>query len=156
MTTATAAALQANIATNAASVLRDAGLKVTDSRRAVLEALGRMPHSGADAVFAHVSESLPNSSRQAVYNVLGDLVTAGIARRIEPAGKPGLYELRVGDNHHHVVCTKCGAVADIDCATAHAPCLTPDVSAGFAIAEAEVTFWGLCGDCQGASQQISQ
>lgn len=149
------AAAQAHIATNATSVLRDAGLRVTESRKVVLEALGQMPHSGADAVFARVGQSLPNTSRQAVYNVLGDLVTAGIARRIEPAGKPGLYELRVGDNHHHVICTQCGAVADIDCAIAHAPCLTPDADAGFAIAEAEVTFWGVCGACQSASPLAS-
>jgi Fe2+ or Zn2+ uptake regulation protein len=141
-------AARTRIVTDAEAVLRGAGLRVTHTRRAVLEALATMPHSGADAVFATVSGSLPTTSRQAVYNVLGDLVTAGLARRIEPAGQPGLYELRVGDNHHHVICTNCGAVADVDCAVGHAPCLAPDDANGFAIAEAEVTFWGRCGACR--------
>ncbi|WP_430868012.1 Fur family transcriptional regulator [Demequina aurantiaca] len=151
----TPAAASSLVAIDTAAALRDAGLRVTDSRRVVLEALGRMPHSGADSVFAEASKSLPHTSRQAVYNVLGDLVTAGLARRIEPAGQPGLFELRVGDNHHHVICTKCGTVADVDCATGHAPCLTPSDGKGFAIVEAEVTFWGLCGTCRQSSNPVS-
>ncbi|MFV0632997.1 Fur family transcriptional regulator [Demequina sp.] len=131
-------------------MLRDAGLRVTDSRVAVVGALALMPHSGADAVVAAVESTLPSTSRQAVYNVLNDLTRAGLARRIEPAGQPGLYELRVGDNHHHIVCQRCGAVADVDCVTGHAPCLTPNTTNGFDLAEAEVTFWGICGDCKNA------
>src|SRR5690554_726608 len=102
-------------------LLRDAGLRVTDSRVAVIDALAAHPHSGADAMVAAVEKTLPRTSRQAVYNVLNDLTQAGIARRIEPAGHPSLYELRVGDNHHHIVCQHCGAVADVDCVTGHAP-----------------------------------
>lgn len=143
----------APIARDDASVLRAAGLRVTETRLAVLAALSKAPHAGADAVFELVLPSLPNTSHQAIYNVLGDLTEAGITRRIEPAGKPGLYELRVGDNHHHVICTTCGVVADIPCAVGHAPCLTPDMDGGFAIAQAEVTFWGLCGDCQAESAE---
>lgn len=155
MTTETPAAAQLRVAHDAPAALREAGLRVTDSRRVVLEVLGQMPHAGADAVFAQVAQSLPRTSRQAVYHVLGDLVTAGLARRIEPAGQPGLFELRVGDNHHHVICTTCGAVADVDCAVGHAPCLTPSNGSGFTIAEAEVTFWGLCGACQSALDPAS-
>ncbi|WP_061963246.1 Fur family transcriptional regulator [Demequina aurantiaca] len=146
----------ATLAPDGASVLRAAGLRVTESRLAVLTALAALPHSGADAVYARVRESLPNTSRQAVYNVLGDLARTGIVRRIEPAGQPGLFELRVGDNHHHVICTNCGVVADVDCAVGHAPCLTPSADGGFAIVEAEVTYWGLCGDCQAdPGEQVS-
>ncbi|WP_234988261.1 Fur family transcriptional regulator [Demequina sp. NBRC 110056] len=133
---------------DAAALLREAGLRVTDTRVAVIAALADMPHSGADAVVARVEATLPTTSRQAVYNVLNDLAAAGLARRIEPAGQPGLYELRVGDNHHHIVCQRCGAVADVDCVTGHAPCLTPSQTSGFDLAEAEVTFWGICSDCK--------
>lgn len=139
------------LVTDGASVLRDAGLRVTESRLAVLVELAAIPHSRADAVYERVREKLPKTSHQAVYNVLGDLAQAGIVRRIEPAGQPGLFELRVGDNHHHVICTECGAVADVDCAVGHAPCLSPQSDGGFAIAEAEVTFWGKCGTCQTAA-----
>ncbi|WP_062290407.1 Fur family transcriptional regulator [Demequina phytophila] len=133
---------------DAPAMLREAGLRVTEPRRAVLEALEGLPHASADAVHARVSRRLPDVSLQTVYNVLHDLTGRGIARSIEPGDHPARYELRVGDNHHHLVCTRCGVIADVDCVVGQAPCLTPDDDHGFAVAEAEVTFWGLCGACQ--------
>lgn len=129
-------------------VLRAAGLRVTGPRLAVLRALRRRPHAEAETVRAIVAEDLGAVSSQAVYNVLSALVGAGVARRIEPAGSMALYELRVGDNHHHVVCRGCGVTADVDCAVGRRPCLTPSDAHGFVLDEAEVTFWGLCPACQ--------
>ncbi|WP_062138101.1 Fur family transcriptional regulator [Demequina aestuarii] len=129
------------------AMLRGAGLRVTATRVAVIEALEQLPHSGVETLVARVEADLPTTSRQAVHHVLGDLAGAGLVRRIEPAGHPGLYELRVGDNHHHLVCQRCGTVADVDCVTGHAPCLTPSETKGFDLAQAEVTFWGVCADC---------
>jgi Fur family ferric uptake transcriptional regulator len=60
------------------------------------------------------------------------------------------YEARVGDNHHHVVCRSCGAIADVDCAVGYAPCLTADDDAEYQIDEAEVIFWGRCPKCVSA------
>ena len=128
--------------------LRAAGLKVTAPRLAVLEAVTGNGHLDADAVHARVVESLPGTPLQSVYNVLGALHGAGLLRRIEPAGSAAMYESRIGDNHHHVVCTTCHAVADVDCVVGEAPCLVPSTAGGFAIHAAEVTFWGLCADCQ--------
>ena len=85
--------------------------------------------------------------------MLKALVGGGLARRIEPAGAPALYELRVGDNHHHLVCRVCGGVTDVDCAVGAAPCLTPSDTAGFVVDEAEVVFWGICAGCQAARSQ---
>lgn len=128
--------------------LRAGGLRVTQGRLAVLDALTRLPHADADSVFRAVLPALPGTSIQNVHNVLGDLTAVGLLRRIEPAGSPARYERRTGDNHHHVVCTSCGAVADVDCVVGHAPCLQPGDAAGFAVNTAEVTFWGLCPSCQ--------
>ncbi|MEI5584135.1 MULTISPECIES: Fur family transcriptional regulator [unclassified Agromyces] len=128
--------------------LRAAGLKVTAPRLAVLEAVTGNGHLDADAVHARVVEALPGTPLQSVYNVLGALHGAGLLRRIEPAGSAAMYESRIGDNHHHVVCTRCHAVADVDCVVGEAPCLVPAAASGFAIHTAEVTFWGLCADCQ--------
>ncbi len=130
------------------SVLRDAGLRVTAGRLAVLGALTGHPHADAETVFRSLLPELPGTSIQNVHNVLGDLTAAGLLRRIEPAGSPALYERRIGDNHHHIVCTSCGAVADVDCVVGQAPCLHPGDAAGFTVDLAEVTFWGLCPSCQ--------
>jgi Fur family ferric uptake transcriptional regulator len=127
--------------------IRDAGLRVTGQRLAALRALDEGPHSDADTVHRRVQREFPGFSLQATYVVLGALTEAGLIRRIEPAGSPALYERRIGDNHHHVVCTSCGAVADVDCVHGAAPCLTPSSTSGFEITTAEVTFWGICPNC---------
>ena len=137
------------------ALLRSAGLRVTQQRLAVMAALERHPHASADVVLSVVRATRP-VSHQAVYDVLHTLADLGLVRRIQPAGSVARYELRVGDNHHHVVCRSCGAVVDIDCATGAAPCLDPsdlDLHApGFELHEAEVTYWGLCATCAGSAQ----
>jgi Fur family transcriptional regulator, stress-responsive regulator len=137
------------------ALLRGVGLRVTQQRLAVLDALARHPHAGADVLIGAVRESRP-VSHQAVYDVLHTLADQGLVRRIQPAGSVARYELRVGDNHHHVVCRGCGDVIDIDCAVGAAPCLDPsDLAAqapGFVLDEAEVTYWGRCATCAGSTE----
>lgn len=133
---------------HATSALRTAGLRVTAPRLAVLGALARDAHLTADMITVGARARLGALSIQAVYDNLEVFLAAGLIRRIEPAGSPARYELRVGDNHHHLVCRSCGAVADTDCLHGERPCLTPSDAHGFAIDEAEVTFWGLCPACQ--------
>jgi Fur family transcriptional regulator, stress-responsive regulator len=134
----------------AAEMLKAAGLRVTATRVAVLGALVERPHASADDLLEAVRGALPAPSVQSVYNALGDFVDAGLTRRIEPAGHPGLFEIGVGDNHHHVVCTACGRVDDVECVVGEAPCLHVPEDTGYAIASAEVTFWGVCPACRTA------
>jgi Fur family ferric uptake transcriptional regulator len=129
-------------------LLRSRGLRVTKPRLAVLAVLAGGGHLEVDEIAERVRGLLDSVSTQAVYDVLGALARAGLARRIEPAGSRARYEHRVGDNHHHVVCRGCGAVGDVDCVVGAAPCLDPSNALGFVIDEAEVTFWGLCLSCQ--------
>ena len=140
---------------DAAERLRGAGLRVTEPRRAVVDALGMRPHSSADELFEVVARTVPGTSLQSVYNALGDFVDAGLVRRIEPAGRPGLFELRVDDNHHHLVCSECGAVVDVDCVVGDAPCLKPSDAHGFVVHSAEVTFWGVCAPCRASAAVAS-
>jgi Fur family ferric uptake transcriptional regulator len=130
--------------------LRNAGLRVTAPRLAVLAVLAEAgPHADADALAAAARARLGGAlSTQAVYDNLHALAAAGLLRRIEPAGHPARYELRVGDNHHHLICRRCGAIEDVDCAVGAAPCLRPSEDRGFALDQAEVTFWGVCPRCQ--------
>ena len=144
--------------------LRDAGLRVTRQRLAVLDAVHAHPHASTETLIGAVRTEAPGVSHQAVYDVLRVLTTARLVRRIEPAGSVARYEARVGDNHHHAVCRVCGAITDVDCVVGAAPCLTapddaaagPDdaaaardgaASRGFVVDEAEVVLWGTCGAC---------
>lgn len=129
------------------SALRAVGLRVTRPRLAVLDVVHDHPHLDTEAVIRLVRGRLGAVSHQAVYDVLRALTQAGLLRRIQPAGATARYEARVGDNHHHVVCRSCGAIADVDCAVGHAPCLTASESHGFVVEEAEVVYWGTCPDC---------
>ena len=131
-------------------LLRGAALRVTRPRVAVLTAVYEHPHADTDSIIGVVREDLGEVSHQAVYDVLRALTAAGLVRRIEPSGSVARYESRVGDNHHHVVCRSCGAIEDVDCAVGDAPCLTASDGHGFAIDEAEVTYWGLCPTCSTA------
>jgi Fur family transcriptional regulator, stress-responsive regulator len=131
-----------------AIALRGAGRRVTTPRLAVDAAVAAHGHLDADGVGRAVRGELGSVSTQTVYDALGVLCELELLRRIEPAHSPALYETRVADNHHHVICRGCGAVADVDCAVGDAPCLEPSSARGFVIDEAEVTYWGLCPACQ--------
>ena len=138
--------------TDPADLLRQRGYRVTGQRLAVLRAVSSSPHVTADAVAETVRAELGSISLQAVYDVLGVLVEVGLIRRIQPAGSPALFETRVSDNHHHVICRSCGRAADVDCAVGSAPCLTAVDDKGYEIDEAEVIYWGRCPECQSMNQ----
>lgn len=133
--------------TDTSILLRKHGLSVTAQRLAVLRAVSRRPHSTAETIAEEVRTEINVISRQAVYNALGTLAEKGLIRRIQPDGSPALYEDRVGDNHHHLICRTCGKTVDVDCAVGKAPCLTAAANAGFRVDEAEVIYWGACPEC---------
>ena len=137
--------------------LRAAGLRVTAARLAVLEVLDRRDgHATAEQVRRDALERLGSVSVQAVYDVLSALTLSGLVRCIETPGHPARYEKRVGDNHHHFVCRHCGDTIDVDCAVGEAPCLAPRaLPAGFAVDEAEVTYWGTCDRCAASNAALT-
>ena len=114
---------------------------------AVLSAVHDHQYADAGSIIGLVSEDLGKLSQQAVYDVLRMLTAACLLWRFQPMGSAARYEARVGDNHHHVLCRSCGAIADVDCAVGYTACLTPSDDAGYDIDEAEVIFWGRCPEC---------
>ena len=113
----------------------------------MLRAVSGRPHGTADALADDVRQDIGTISKQAVYDALGLLAEKGLIRRIQPAKSPALYEDRVGDNHHHLICRACGKAVDVDCAVGEMPCLTASDDCGFKIDEAEVIYWGTCPEC---------
>ena len=132
---------------DAARALRDARLRVTRPRLAVLSAVHEHPHADTDQLVGVVRDEFGQVSTQAVYDVLRALTNAGLVRRIQPPGSTARYEARVGDNHHHLVCRECGLIVDVDCAVGETPCLTASNDHGFVVDEAEVVYWGTCPSC---------
>jgi Fe2+ or Zn2+ uptake regulation protein len=137
-----------------AELLRERGLRVTAPRLAVLGALAELPpHVTVEQVEEHARKRIGALSTQAVYDIMRALHEVGLVRRIEPAGSAALFETRVGDNHHHLVCRDCGRTVDVDCAVGEAPCLAPNAAAGFEVDEAEIIFWGRCPECIGKKER---
>jgi Fur family transcriptional regulator, stress-responsive regulator len=130
-----------------ADLLREHGLRVTAQRLAVLRAVSNQSHVTADVVADAVRAEIGSISLQAVYDALGVLVETDLFRRIQPSGSPARFEVRVADNHHHLICRGCGRVTDVDCAVGAAPCLTAVDDMGYEVDEAEVIYWGRCSDC---------
>jgi Fur family ferric uptake transcriptional regulator len=135
-----------------AALLKQRGIQVTAQRLAVFRAVSTQPHITADAVAEAVRAEIGAISLQSVYDALALLVAEGLLRRIQPAGSPARYEDRVGDNHHHLICRRCGRMVDVDCAVGSAPCLAAADDNGYEIDTAEVTYWGVCPACSATSK----
>lgn len=129
------------------NTLQAHGMPVTAQRLAVLRAVNSNPHATADHIAAFATKDIGSISKQSVYDTLSTMVERGVLRKIQPVGSVALYENRVGDNHHHVVCRSCGAVGDVDCAVGYRPCLSASHTHGFIIDEADVSYWGTCETC---------
>ena len=136
-------------------VLRGVALRVARPRIAVLSAVHDHPHADTDSITGVGREDLDEVSHQTVVDVLRALTAAGPVRRFQPTGSVARYEARGGDNHHHVVCRSCGAIADVDCAVGYTACLTAVDDAGYEIDEAEVIYWGRCPECVGGPSAAS-
>ncbi len=129
-------------------MLRKHDLQVTAQRLAVLRAVNEHPHATAGDIADDVRRTIGTISRQSVYDTLTLLTERDIVRRIQPAGSSARYEDRIGDNHHHLVCRNCDRLVDVDCAVGEVPCLIPVDAGDFVVDEAEVTYWGICPECQ--------
>ncbi|MFT8704477.1 Fur family transcriptional regulator [Bifidobacterium aquikefiricola] len=138
------------IATDWRSTLRNAHIRVTSQRLAVLSTLEAYPHSSAGEIIGYVNAGeRENLTTQGTYVILQQLEQHGLVRRVSlPDSASVRWETRVADNHHHVQCVVCGRVEDVDCVVGHAPCLTPADTHDMEIFEAQIVFRGLCKECK--------
>lgn len=90
-----------------------------------------------------------------VYRTLQAMSAAGQVDTLRTDTGESLYRRCSAQHHHHLVCRRCGAVADVDCAVGAAPCLDPGDTGGFEVDEAEVVFWGTCAACRAAGRLAS-
>src|SRR3954465_12350951 len=93
--------------------LRGRGLRATPQRLAVHGALqGLARHATAEEVLQRVHGTVPGVSLPTVYAALELLADLGLASRVH-AGRAVRFDPR-SQPHHHLVCTSCGSVADLD------------------------------------------
>lgn len=133
--------------------LRDRGWRVTSQRRAVAEALeGEHVHLTADEVHRRARLVLPEVSLATVYNTLNELVAMGEIAEVRHAPGPSRYDPNAGSMpHHHLLCTTCGSLFDVDASTVAAPTLAD--GDGFQVDAVDVLFRGTCAACQAAQRR---
>lgn len=135
--------------------LRLAGLRVTSSRLATMAVLRGAPHADVETIADAVRARLGSVSRQTIYDVLRALIQAQILRRVSPEGFAARYELDKHDNHHHLLCERCGALVDVPCAVDYVPCVLPPVSEHLRVDRAEIIYHGTCEACRRAQSLTS-
>ena len=123
-------------------------LRLTPQRLEILRALRGMPrHPDASEVFERVRRELPHISLATVYRNLAQLSQVGLVQELS-IGRARRWDARL-DPHEHVVCRRCGRVADLDIAdeTQRLEVLANRAS-GFVVEGHQARFEGLCLDCQ--------
>lgn len=132
-----------------ASDLRAAGLKLTAQRLAIVEQFADdLSHPTAQELYERLTQTFPTMSFATVYNTLDALASAGLsgtlrlgnAARFDPNTEP----------HHHAVCERCGAIADIPADTSPSPATVSRVrrsASGFEVRAVERIYRGLCAAC---------
>jgi Fe2+ or Zn2+ uptake regulation protein len=131
--------------------LRARGGRVTPQRLAIAKVVRETGgHVTAEALFGQVSERLPGVSLPTVYATLELLEDLGQVRRVPAPSGAVLFDSRT-EPHDHSVCRRCGAVADLDCATDHFPVMQAAVALGFRPDDAQVVVSGMCAACADAA-----
>ena len=128
------------------TALRDRGMRVTPQRVVVHRALRELDrHVTADELLDAVTDRLPNVSLPTVYATLELLEELGMVRRVQRSGTT-LFDPRT-DPHHHLVCTTCGSVEDLDAELQSAAVERAATRHGFRHERVEALVHGRCRDC---------
>lgn len=129
---------------------RARGLKVTPQRQLLFRLLSdNVTHPTAEVLFAMASEQMPGISLRTVYQTLNDLVEMGELQQLDLGTGSSRFDPNTGD-HHHLVCSACGAVRDVRVNGAQRLAPAGD-SHGFVLEEAQIVFRGRCAECVNAA-----
>lgn len=130
------------------AALRERGQRVTPQRLAIARVVRELQtHVTAEQVLTAVSDRLPGVSLPTVYATLELLEELGSVRRVSAGGGAVLYDPRT-DVHHHLICRRCGAVADIEAELDDDPVIEAARAAGFTPDRADTVVHGVCLACQ--------
>ena len=128
-------------------LLRERGMRVTSQRLLIDRALrDNGGHLTAEQVHDLVEPALPGVTQQTVYSTLALLSDLGVARRVSASGPSTRFEART-DDHHHMVCERCGVIEDLHVKVPVSRAVGAARERGFAPASASVTVLGLCAAC---------
>ena len=125
----------------------------TRPRKLIADRLIELADSGADFTVEDLWQELrqaePRIGRATVYRAVEKLVTRGLLARIEFADGTHHYRVCGGnEHHHHLTCTQCHRVVDIDLCLPAAQLATIGKQEDFVIEGHALTLFGRCKNCQ--------
>ena len=132
------------------------GERRTEPRRVIAKDLVRLGRDGrafsAEGLLKRLRRTNPRIGRATVYRSIDKLVRMKVLDRIEFADGTHSFRMCESDHHHHhLACTKCHRVVELDF------CLDSDRVAAigkqqdFEIDGHSITLFGLCSDCRPAT-----
>jgi len=131
------------------------GLAATHQRQVIYEAVvASHGHYSPEQIYADVRRRVPSMSLATVYKNVRLFVDHGLLREVTPHAPV----LRVDGNldpHHHLVCTRCKSVQDIDCDFVDFKRLSRHLPGGFDLTQPLVEVFGLCQRCSEKPQPTS-
>lgn len=128
--------------------LRARGFRMTPQRMAILHVLHHEgTHLSPTDVFARAKVTLPGLTEATVYRTLEFLAENGLVRPTQAGSGHLVYEITKQD-HHHLICRKCGAEVQIDHAPLEKFYAELEASSGYRSLDSHMTFFGLCPECQ--------
>jgi Fur family peroxide stress response transcriptional regulator len=125
-------------------------LRMTPQRHAILEAVRTShDHPRAADIYERVRAVLPGVAFATVYNALHALADHGIILQLSFGDHASRFDGRV-DRHDHVLCTRCGELADAVAPPPPAMVQQAAADTGFAIHAYHTQLLGICAACQDA------
>lgn len=131
------------------SIIRSAGFRFTNQRRAIMDTLAHAGgHMTPAALFERVRNDYPDITEPTIYRNLEFLCQQGWVRATHTGGGHLEYEI-AGDEHHHLVCSTCGAHQMLSHAQVHLFYQQVESATGYRLDDRHLTLKGLCTHCKG-------
>jgi len=126
------------------------GMKSTQQREIILDYfLSSNKHLSIEELYRKVRAKHPNIGYATVCRTLKLFAGSGIAREIHIGDGQARYEhIAVGEHHDHLVCTRCGKIAEFENETIESLQEKIADSYGFIIENHKLELYGLCKECR--------
>ncbi|HEY9288917.1 MAG TPA: Fur family transcriptional regulator [Candidatus Dormibacteraeota bacterium] len=136
------------VETTAQSALQQTGVRLTPQRLAIAAVLSQTgKEASAQELYDRVRRKHPYIGRATVFRSLDRLVSAGLAQRLERPGHVSAYVWCEPGHHHHLICTSCRTVEELDEGAVAPLAETIASERGFRVDHATLDFYGECASC---------
>ena len=123
------------------------GLKITHQRLEVFkELLNSQDHPSVEKLYRRLLRKLPTISLDTVYRTLTTLEQYGLVSKVQTQESQARFDGRI-DNHHHVICKKCGKITDFNWDLLDSAALPDEIVKWGKIERKNITLHGLCREC---------